>query len=86
MSTARRQTGIEPPPRAPGEARDAEAPPLSPYRAFVVQFRPPTPTAQDLFTGRVEHMTSGQAARFTSLTELVAFFTQVLAAVEEKPP
>ena len=60
--------------------------PLSPHRAFVVQFRVETGTAPERFTGRVEHMTSGRATRFYSPKELLAFFTQVLTTTREKPP
>lgn len=60
--------------------------PLSPYRAFVVQFRTATGQAAEDFLGRVEHMTSGQAARFSSPEELVAFMVRVLAQVPAEPP
>jgi len=52
---------------------------LSPYRAFVVQFRETTPVIQDHFMGRVEHMVSGQATRFSSPEELTGFFRKVLS-------
>ncbi len=68
-------------PRSAGEAA-----PLSPYRAFVVQFRTATGQAAGDFLGRVEHMTSGQAARFSSPEELVAFMVRVLAQVPAEPP
>ena len=54
--------------------------PLSPERAFVVQFREPSGGAGHGFAGRVEHMTSGRAARFASAEELVAFFVDQLNA------
>ena len=60
--------------------------PLSPARAFVVQFREETEAARDYFAGRVEHMISGRAARFHSPEELLAFFAQVLSAMRTKPP
>lgn len=60
--------------------------PLSPARAFVVQFREETEAARECFAGRVEHMVSGHAARFHSPEELLAFFAQVLNAVRAKPP
>jgi hypothetical protein len=64
----------------------AEAPSaLSPYRAFVVQFRAETDMAQGRCTGRVEHVVSGQATRFASLEELLAFMAQVLAAIRAPP-
>jgi hypothetical protein len=68
--------------RVTGEAQR----PLSPACAFVVHFREGTePTSQD-FTGRVEHMISGDAARFQSSDELMAFFVRVMRAVRTKPP
>jgi hypothetical protein len=60
--------------------------PLSPARAFVVQFREEPEAARERFTGRVEHMVSGRAARFHSPEELLAFFAQVLSAIRAKPP
>jgi hypothetical protein len=60
--------------------------PLSPARAFVVQFREETEAVREHFTGRVEHMVSGRAARFHSPEELLAFFAQVLGAMRAKPP
>ena len=59
--------------------------PLSPVRAFVVQFREEQEAARECFAGRVEHMVSGCAARFHSPEELLAFFTQVLNVVRAKP-
>lgn len=61
-------------------------PPLSPMRAFVVQFREGTEATPRRFTGRVEHMTSGHATRFHSPEELLAFFAQVLTIIRAKPP
>jgi hypothetical protein len=64
----------------------AEAPSaLSPHRAFVVQFRAETEVGQGRCTGRVEHVVSGQATRFISLEELLAFMAQVLATVRAPP-
>lgn len=45
---------------------------LSPDRAFVVQLR----GHPGAFAGRVEHMASGEAARFASAEELLAFLTR----------
>ena len=59
--------------------------PLSPYRAFVVQFRPETAIARGCVTGRVEHVVSGQATHFGSLEELLAFVERVLATVRAPP-
>jgi len=60
--------------------------PLSPTRAFVVQFREEREAAREGFAGRVEHMVSGQATRFYSPEELLAFFAQVLSTLRAKPP
>ena len=53
--------------------------PLLPHRAFVVQLREHADVEQGQWVGRVEHVTSGQAAHFQSLEELLAFIAQVLA-------
>ncbi len=58
--------------------------PLSPARAFVVQFREETGGAGKPFTGRVEHMITGAAARFESREELLTFFVKVLSTVQTK--
>jgi hypothetical protein len=64
-------------------ALPAEAP-LSPWLAFVVQFRTDSGGATKSYTGRVEHMTSGRMAHFRSQAELWTFFTQVLAEEEQR--
>jgi hypothetical protein len=69
---------------AAGRPSDDAVAPLSPYRAFVVQFR--VGAEPHHFAGRVEHMTSGQAARFSSAEELLAFLTRVLTQVPAEPP
>jgi len=55
--------------------------PLSPQRAFVVQFRTETDLGRSRCAGRVEHVVSGQATHFSSLEELLAFMARVLASV-----
>jgi hypothetical protein len=59
--------------------------PLSPQRAFVVQFRAETDVARGRYAGRVEHVVSGQATHFQSLGELLAFIGRVLVAVHAPP-
>jgi hypothetical protein len=71
-------------PTLPARPIPEAAPPLSPARAFVVQFREETVGAGNSFTGRVEHMTTGHAARFQSPQELLAFLVRVLDAVQPK--
>ncbi len=56
-------------------------PPLSVSRAFVVQFQAETDIPQGRCVGRVEHVASGQTARFDTLDDLVAFISRVLAQV-----
>ncbi len=76
----------EKPTPATGRRSDDEVAPLSPYRAFVVQFRTTAGQAAGDFAGRVEHMTSGQAARFSSSEELLAFLMRILLQVSTEPP
>jgi len=59
--------------------------PLSPSRAFVVQFRTETDISREQIAGRVEHVLSGQATHFASLEELLAFFERMLATVRAPP-
>jgi len=54
------------------------APPLSPHRTFVVQFRAETDVAAAHLVGRVEHVVSGQATTFHTLECLLAFFARML--------
>ena len=51
---------------------------LSVHQAFVVQFASDTQIATGRIAGRVEHVVSGQVARFESLEVLLAFFDRVL--------
>jgi hypothetical protein len=48
----------------------------------VVQFRRQPTGAPSCYDGRVEHLVSGQVARFHSLEELLAFMIRVLADVQ----
>ena len=64
------QTGVAPEPERP----------LSPALAFVVQFRVQSNGTSERFTGRVEHMISGDAVRFRSPEQLLTFFNLVLSA------
>jgi hypothetical protein len=57
-------------------------PSLPANRAFVVQFRAQPTDASSTYEGRVEHLLSGQAARFHSLEELLAFMARVLSDVQ----
>ena len=55
-------------------------------RAFVVQFQGPSEETTLLECGRVEHLVSGQAARFASLDELLRFVCRILTEAQEPPP
>jgi hypothetical protein len=52
-------------------------------RAFVLQFRTQPADAPLSWEGRVEHLTSGQALRFHTPEELLAFVARVLNEVQE---
>ena len=59
------------------------SPPLRANRAFVVQFRAQLTGEPPHCEGRVEHLVSGQATRFTSQEALWTFITRVLTEVQE---
>lgn len=61
-----------------------QGPTLPANRAFVVQFRAPAADGCEDRTGRVEHLVSGQAMRFESWEELLAFVTRVLSDVSQQ--
>lgn len=50
--------------------------------AFVVHLAGGAGEATDQAHGRVEHVTTGRAARFDSVEELLRFMRQTLAAIE----
>jgi len=60
-------------------------PPLPTQFAFVVQCAAETEVGQGRFVGRVEHVVSGQAQRFHTLEELLAWLTQMLTALDTTP-
>jgi hypothetical protein len=51
-----------------------EKSPMSPDRAFVVQFYEPSGPGSAWFAGRVEHVMSGQNTGFVTPEELLEFF------------
>ena len=59
-------------------------PSLPNNRAFVVQFHAPPPGMARCHAGRVEHLVSGQVARFHSLEELLALIRRMLDEVQEQ--
>ena len=61
----------------------SEAPRLPRQRAFVVQFEGQIEETPRRFSGRVEHVVSGQTVRFGSQKELLDFFQQVLQAQDD---
>ena len=54
--------------------------PLPIQRAFVVQLHAEANVAHGRLMGRVEHVQSGEAARFHTLDELLEFFRRMLQA------
>ena len=67
--------------------RGATVPPSQPSlpanRVFVVQFRAQPAGVSSAYDGRVEHLVSGQVARFHSLAELLDFMIRMLTEAEE---
>jgi hypothetical protein len=70
---------------APAQGKWQPKSPLSPSRAFVVQFHTETAVMRGRVSGRVEQVVSGQATHFASVEELLAFIGQVLASVRTPP-
>jgi hypothetical protein len=62
----------------------ATQPSLPANLAFVVQFRAQPLDAPQHWTGRVEHLASGQAMRFQSLDELWGFIDRVRHQVQDQ--
>lgn len=60
--------------------RDEHGSTLSVHRAFVVHLGAGGGPGRRRFSGRVEHLSSGQSAPFSSLKGLLAFFTAILDA------
>jgi hypothetical protein len=54
------------------------------YKAFVLQFTRATRTQGGVFSGRVEHMSSGRRARFASRQELLAVLEKMLDELGEE--
>ena len=54
------------------------------YRfAFVIQFRPETDVEAGRLQGKVEHVASYEATRFSSLEELLSFIAKMLREVDK---
>lgn len=65
---------------APSRAAARDRATLPVERAFVVQLRADADLARGVVRGRVEHLTSGNAALFESLADLVAEMDRALRA------
>ena len=63
---------------AKGQEKLQTESPLSPYRAFVVQFHTETEVARGQVSGRVEHVVSGQATHFQTVAEFLACIARLL--------
>jgi len=59
-------------------------PTLPVYKAFVLQFTRETRSQAGVFSGRVEHMSSGRRARFASKQELLAALEQMVDDLGEE--
>src|SRR5215510_3485026 len=68
--------------RDPMVAREEHGSTLSTHRAFVVHLGTGGGPGRRRFSGQVEHLSSGESMRFTSLKRLLAFFAAVLDAAD----
>src|SRR5689334_20082124 len=59
---------------------------LSVHRAFVVHFGGSGGSRRRRYQGRVEHLSSGRTAQFSSLDTLLGFVTTVLGSAEPAAP
>jgi hypothetical protein len=66
--------------------RDEHGSMLSVHRAFVVHLGPGGGPGRRRFSGRVEHLSSGASAQFSSLKGLLAFFAAILGAPAPPAP
>lgn len=53
---------------------------------FVIQVRPDADPARGIFRGRIEHVDSGQSARFQSLEELASFIAAHIQPAQDESP
>jgi hypothetical protein len=60
-------------------------PELPAWKAFVVQFSREACTQAGVFSGRVEHLSSGRRARFSSKEELLAILAKLLDEIGAAP-
>ena len=63
--------------------RDEGGSTLSAHRAFVVHFGTGGGPGRRRFSGRVEHLSSGESMHFSSLKGLLAFFAAALDAFRD---
>ena len=68
------------------EPRDQHGSTLSAHRAFVVHFGTRGGPGRRRFSGRVEHLSSGESMRFSSLKGLLAFFAAALDRAADGTP
>ena len=68
-------------PPAASQSDDVPALPVS--KAFVVQFSRETATQSGIFSGRIEHLSSGRRARFGSKEELFTAVSEMLDQLGE---
>ena len=82
MRRMRRKRIHRAPRRAASESDDVPALPV--WKAFVVQFSRETHTQTGIFSGRIEHLSSGRRARFGSKEELFTAVSEMLDQLGEQ--
>jgi hypothetical protein len=79
LASMKKPRAVQPHPQAPpASAPSKPVPELPAWKAFVVQFSREAGTEAGIFAGRVEHLSSGRRARFSSAEELVLVLRQQL--------
>jgi hypothetical protein len=68
-----------------GKPAQPELPALPAWKAFVVQFSRDASEQTGVFTGRIEHLSSGRRVHFHAREELIATLERLLAELGNAP-
>ena len=82
LASMKKPRVVQPHPQTPPDSAPLKPiPELPAWKAFVVQFSREAGTEAGIFAGRVEHLSSGRRARFSSEQELLIVLRQQLEEI-----